>query len=178
MAGPIDKSGNVHDTAGRFVNLKDYTERIFAEREKQMERIFAERESSAEFKRLALKDALDKAEVQVATALTKQEATMATKLDDAKEAADEVIKGIRAEIVVLQSGGAPFANRLDTGLTNLRTEVDILNKDAVRTKVLDALAERATRDAKAQKRQILYIAIAAAISFAFSLILLLITVFF
>jgi hypothetical protein len=143
---------------------------IMAEREKQTERIFAERESSAEFKRIALKEAVDEGKVTTQTALLEARATTEQKLVDAKTAADEREKVIQNRLDKLESGGAPFANRLDEGVTKLREDVDTLNTDAVRTKVLDALRVQQAEEAKQQKRQVrlalLTAGIAAAIAIA------------
>jgi hypothetical protein len=177
----LDGNGNVHGEDGRFVSLRDYVESIFAEREKQMERVFAERESSAEFKRLALKEALDEARRSTERALAEAKDTVQAALQEAKTAADKALaeaKGAavsaaevnRHRIELLESGGAPFASRLDESLTLLKQDVDVLKENMVRTTVLDALREQTIEEAKAQKRQIKYVFITAAIALALSLV--------
>lgn len=71
----------------------------------------------------------------------------------------------------LESGGAPFASRLDDSLLRLKDDVAKLKDNMVRSEVLDDLRDRAAEDAKAQKRQLMYIAVAAGLSFMASLIL-------
>lgn len=149
-----DASGNFHAENGQFISLEKHIEFALREREKQMERIFAERETSTEFKRVALESKVNDAKLTTATALQEQKLVTEQKISDAKNAADDVVKGVNTRLDKLESGGAPFANRLDEGLTKLRKDVDLLNVDSVRTKVLDALREQTAVDTKLQKRQV------------------------
>lgn len=165
MAAPIDNRGNVHGDDGRFVSLRDYIEAILAEKEK-----------STEFSRLQLERALVEARVTTESARVADKVAVEQRLAEAKVAADGVSATIADRLKLLESGGAPFASRLDQSLTELKRDVDVLKENMVRTTVLDALREQTVTEAKAQKRQIRYIAIAAASSFVFSLILLVIDV--
>lgn len=179
---PIDKNGNVHGENGQFVSLRGHIESIMDEREKMTERVFADSEKAAEFKRVALEKALDRAKLDTDKAMVEAKAQVEQKLSDAKSAADkglsdaknaadEVNQTMKSRLDKLESGGAPFASRLDEGLTKLRSDVETLNTQSVKATVLDALREQAVQDTKAQKRQIKYIAIAAAGSFLTSLLL-------
>ena len=161
MTRETDAAGNFHDENGRFVSLRDYIERIFDEKDR-----------SAEFARATLERALNEAKITTERAMQEAKATTDKALAEAKTAADQVSIQIQKRIELLESGGAPFASRLDESLTSLKQDVDVLKVNMVRTTVLDALREQTVAEAKAQKRQIRYIAIAAAISFAFSIILL------
>jgi hypothetical protein len=161
MASPIDKNGNVHDENGQFVSLRAYIEAILSEKEKQ-----------TEFSRVQLEKALTQAAQTTERALVEARVTVEAKLVEAKAAADERANTQQKRIDLLESGGAPFASRLDESLTALKADVDVLKVNMVRTTVLDALREQTVAETKAQKRQIRYIAIAAAVSFALSLILI------
>jgi hypothetical protein len=156
-----DANGNLHDENGRFVSLRDYIERIFDEKDR-----------SAEFARATLERALNEAKITTERAMQEAKATTDKALAEAKAAADAVTATQAKRIELLESGGAPFASRLDESLTQLKGDVDVLKNNMVRTTVLDALREQTINEAKAQKRQIRYIAIAAAVSFGFSLVLL------
>jgi hypothetical protein len=156
-----DANGNYHDENGRFVSLRDYVEKIFDEKDK-----------SAEFARATLERALIEARTTTDRAMQEAKATTDKALAEAKTAADAVTATQAKRIELLESGGAPFASRLDESLTSLKADVDVLKVNMVRTTVLDALREQTVTEAKAQKRQIRYIAIAASVSFAFSLVLL------
>jgi hypothetical protein len=160
MSGPIDKNGNVHDESGQFVSLRSYIEAILLEKEKQ-----------TEFSRIQLERALVEARATTERAMLEARATVEQRLLEAKVAADGVSAGLVDRLKLLESGGAPFASRLDESLTNLKEDVDVLKENMVRTTVLDALREQTVSEAKAQKRQIRYIAIAAGVSFVLSLIL-------
>ena len=161
MSKETDANGNYHDDNGRFVSLRDYVEKIFDEKDK-----------SAEFARATLERALIEARSTTDRAMQEAKATTDKALAEAKTAADQVSVQIQKRIELLESGGAPFASRLDESLTSLKADVDVLKTNMVRTTVLDALREQTVAEAKAQKRQIRYIAIAAAVSFGFSLILI------
>lgn len=135
------------------VTLREYIETILGEREKQTERVFAERETSAEFKRLALKDALDNAKITTDAAMEEAKRNVKTELDKAKIAADERGLVLQTRIEKLESGGAPFASRLDDGMTKLAEDVRLLNLSAVKQEVVQALRYKQDEDAKMQRRQ-------------------------
>lgn len=160
MTKETDAAGNFHDENGRFVSLRDYVERIFDERETQ-----------TEFARAQLERALVEARDTTDRAMNKASEDVENRLVEAKAAADNVTLELKSRLSNLESGGAPFASRLDQSLTTLKFDVDTLKENMVRTTVLDALREQTVQETKAQKKQIRYIAIAAAISFSFSLIL-------
>lgn len=159
-----DSMKQPRDELGHFVSLQLYIERILDEREKQTERIFSEREVSAEFKRIALKDALDEAKVTTFKALLEAKDSVALQLVDAKVAADERSSVMQQRIERLESGGAPFASRLDEGMRKLQSDVDVLNVSSVKAAVVESLRERQAQDALTQKRQIQYVGLAAIVS--------------
>jgi mRNA degradation ribonuclease J1/J2 len=160
MVKPIDSAGNVHGENGQFVSLRSYIEAILSEKEKQ-----------TEFSRVQLERALVEARTTTERAMTQAAVEVEKRLVEAKVAADERAAVVQQRIDLLESGGAPFASRLDESLSKLKGDVDILNTNMVRTTVLDALREQTVAEAKAQKRQIRYIALAAAFSLVVSLIL-------
>jgi hypothetical protein len=144
-----DRNGNFHGDDGRFVNLRDYVERIFDEREK-----------ATEFARATLERALNEARVTTDRALA-----------EAKLAADERGLVLQRRIESLESGGAPFASRLDESMTTLKHDVSTLKENMVRTTALEELRKANGVAIEQQRRQLRLVFIAAAISFAFSLIL-------
>jgi hypothetical protein len=161
LSKETDANGNYHDENGRFVSLRDYIERIFDEKEKQ-----------TEFSRVQLERALVEARATTERAMTEAAATVEKRLIEAKTAADQVTVQVQKRVELLESGGAPFASRLDESLTSLKSDVDVLKENMVRTTVLDALRKKTEEDAKLQKRQIKYIAIGAGFSFVVSVVLL------
>jgi hypothetical protein len=171
-----DANGCLHGPDGRFVDMETYINRVVSDEFIRVDRIFEEKDKKAESDRQTLEKAV--AEAKTTTERARQEDKLATDkaLAEAKGAADAVSVTITKRIELLESGGAPFASRLDESLSQLKQDVDVLKENMVRTTVLDALREQTVTEAKAQKRQIRYIAIAAAISFAFSLILIAIQV--
>lgn len=193
MSHGLDSYGNVHDDNGQFVSLQAYIERIIDEREKQVERVFAERETSAEFKRVALKEALDAAKETTDKALLEAKLAVEQKLADTQASSNTRSEALLKRLDLLESGGAPFASRLDESLQSLkadmetllgisvrkndsaylqlRADVEVLNKDAVRTKVLDALRVQTLEEQKSQKRQVRMAIYAAGFSFLASIIL-------
>ena len=164
----------MHDDSGRFASLEKFFNMLLAEREKQVERIFAEREASAEFKRIALKEALDEAKRSTDRALLEAKTNVEQKLVEAKIAADEREASLKFRLDLLEKGGAPFADRLNETANQLRRDVDVLNEDAVRTQVLEALRVQQQEEVMAQKRVVRAAFIAAALSFLFSGMLLII----
>lgn len=138
-----DRNGNLHDDLGRFVSVRDYVERIFAEKDKL-----------SESQRETLERALVEARETTEKAMIEAKNTVEGRLVEAKTAADAVNTVMLKRVEQLESGGAPFASRLDASLTTLKEDVDILKDNMVRTTVLDALSEQAAQEARAQKRQI------------------------
>lgn len=138
-----DSAGNFHDENGRFVSIRDYIERIFDEKDKL-----------AASERATLQSALIEARTTTDRAMVEAKVTVENRLVEAKSAADEVTLGMVKRLDNLESGGAPFASRLDQSLTQLKDDVDTLKENMVRTTVLDALRQQTVEDAQAQKRQI------------------------
>ncbi|MDP9299709.1 MAG: hypothetical protein M3P43_02255, partial [Actinomycetota bacterium] len=116
-AGNRDGNGNHHGEDGRFVS-KDALEA----QARLVDRIFEEREKSTEFARSQLERALNEYRDAVNKALV-----------EAKAAADAVNRGINERLDNLESGGAPFASRLDQSLTELKEDVETLKTDTVRS---------------------------------------------
>ena len=159
--GPIDKNGNVHDGNGQFVSLRSYIEAILSEKEKQ-----------TEFSRAQLERALVEARVTTERAMQEARLTVEQRLVEAKAAADEVAKGIVKRLDNLESGGAPFASRLDDGLKQLKADVDLLKEGAIKQGTIDELRKQQAIEIASQRKQIRLVFIAAAVSFGFSLILI------
>lgn len=166
-----DSMKQPRDENGSFVSLRDYITSIMSEREKQTERIFAERETSAEFKRLALKEALDEARVTTERALAEAKKSVAEQVDQAKNAADARALVLQTRIEKLESGGAPFASRLDDGIKKLEKDVAQLTTGAVRSEVVEALRKQQIDEAKAQKKQTRAALFAAGLSLIVSIII-------
>ena len=132
MTPTKDRNGNFHDgDNGRFVSVKEYVERIFDERE-----------AAADYKSLTLERALVEAKVTTERAMLEAANTVQTRLLEAKAAADERDGAMISRLDHLESGGAPFASRLDNSLNSLKTDVDVLKENMVKTTVLDALREQ------------------------------------
>jgi hypothetical protein len=151
---PSDALAVIAEAIGPGVSDRTFFLALLHDHEKLVERIFNERESSAEFKRVSLKEAVDKAAETTETRLAEAKSTTDQQLVDAKTAADEREKVIQDRLSKLEAGGAPFASRLDESLKKMREDVDVLNTDAVRTKVLDALRDQQREEAKQQKRAV------------------------
>jgi hypothetical protein len=188
MTARIDANGRDHADDGRFVSMRDLEAQA-----RLVDRVFEERKESAEFAREQLEKALIEARNTTERAMQEAKSTTDRALVDAKNAADSVNKTIFDRLEKLESGGAPFANRLDEGVSKLRRDVDVLesttvrsdgeehrrlkhdvetlNTDAVRTKVLDALRAQTQEEVKANKKRVQLAIIGASVSFAFSLIL-------
>jgi hypothetical protein len=127
--------------------------------EKYVERIFDEKDDKAEFARATLERALIEARDTTDRAMVEAKTSVEARLSEAKAAADGVNATIMKRLDNLESGGAPFASRLDLSLTEMKVDVDNLKENMVRTTVLDALREQAQKDAQSQKRQIRNLAI-------------------
>ena len=138
-----DRHGNFHDDKGLFISIRDYVDRIFSEKDKL-----------AESQRETLERALVEARETTEKAMVEAKTTVEARLVEAKSAADAVQVGNVKRLDNLESGGAPFASRLDESLTSLKNDVKVLNENMVRTTVLDALREQTVQETKAQKRQI------------------------
>lgn len=161
---------DVHDVSGNKVDLRDYVERIFDEREK-----------AAEFSRATLERALVEARTTTERAMQEARDNVAKALVEAKVAADERSNTMQKRIDTLESGGAPFASRLDDSITRLKGDVDTLKEGAVRQGALDALRqqqaeaiEQQTAEIKQQRKQIRNIFIAAGLALGSSLVLVLV----
>lgn len=150
-----DSQGRFHDENGQYVSLRDFIMAVLSEKEK-----------STEFSRLQLERALIEARVTTQTAMAEARTTVEQRLVEAKTAADAVTTVITKRLDNLESGGAPFASRLDESLSELKSDVDILKDNMVRTTVLDALREQTTADLKVQKRTIRNLAWSIAATFA------------
>ena len=154
MTPAKDRNGNFHDSeTGQFVSMKEFVLRIFEEKE-----------AAADYKSMTLERALVEAKVTTERAILKAANTVQTRLLEAKAAADERDAAMMGRLDQLESGGAPFANRLDLSLTTLRGDVDTLKTNMVRTTVLDALREQTDLETRATKKQIKYIFVAAGVS--------------
>ena len=157
-----DDRGNYHDLDGRFtavpgVPIRDYIERIFDEKDRL-----------SESQRETLERALVEARETTEKAMVEAKNTVEGRLVEAKTAADAVSLVILKRVEILESGGAPFASRLDESLSSLKEDVSVLKDNMVRTTVLDALREQTVMEAKAQKRQIknLYVSVGVALMIA------------
>ena len=126
-----------------LVPLRDYIERIFTETDKL-----------SESQRETLERALVEARETTEKAMIEAKTTVEGRLIEAKAAADAVQVGNVKRLDNLESGGAPFASRLDESLSTLKDDVDTLKENMVRTTVLDALREQTVQEARIQKRQI------------------------
>lgn len=146
-----------------------------------VERIFDEKDRAAEFQRQTLERALIEARTTAERAMQEAKSTTDTareadrksveqRLVEAKVAADNVTKAIGERLKSLESGGAPFASRLDSSLTTLKGDVDVLKENMVKTTVLDALREKDAEETKAQKRRVLIVGITAGASLALTII--------
>ena len=154
MTPAKDKNGNFHDPdSGQFVSIKEFVLRIFEEKE-----------AAADYKSMTLERALVEAKVTTERAMLEAANTVQTRLLEAKAAADERDAAMMARLDQLESGGAPFANRLDNSLSVLKDDVDGLKENMVKTTVLDALREQTDLETRATKKQIKYIFVAAAVS--------------
>ena len=186
---PIDNHGNLHDENGRFVSLRDYIEDILKEdreqhsanheREHAVAKETAQRlERGVEASALRIEDA-----VKTALKAVSETARIHSEAHDKEHGAHERIHNVEktqvdkaatqllTRLEKLELGGAPFASRLDDSMLSLKADVAELKENMVRTGVLDDLTSRAIEDAKTQKRQLMYIAIGAGLSFMFSIIL-------
>lgn len=138
-----DNRGNYHDDKGHFINLRDYVDRIFEEKDRL-----------AESQRDTLERALVEARETTEKAMVEAKTNVESRLVEAKNAADAVQLIVVKRLDNLESGGAPFASRLDDSLNSLKKDVGVLKENMVRTTVLDALREQTVQEAKQQKRAI------------------------
>jgi len=90
--------------------------------------------------------------------------------EDMKDALGEMVAGVKVRLDRLESGGAPFASRLDQGLTALKNDVDTLKTVAVRTEALNAVRDAGIEEAREQRRQIKLIVIGVGFSLLLSLV--------
>ena len=173
MSNGSNKHGNLHGDNGHFVNIRDYVERIFEEKEKSSERDRVTLELALIEARSTTERAMQEAKVTVERALGEAAGSVQTRLLEAKAAADDRETQVVKRLENLESGGAPFASRLDQSITRLLSDVDGLKTNMVKTTVVEALREKGEEDIQAQRKQIKYIFIAAALSLALSLLPLL-----
>lgn len=133
-----------------------------------VDRIFAEKKETADAQRVTLEKRVDEAKDSTEKAMNEAKATVEARLVEAKNAADGVTSAITKRLDLLESGGAPFASRLDSSLTELKTDVDALNVNMVKTTVLDALREQTSTQILDQKRSIrnLFITVGVAVLIA------------
>lgn len=141
------------DEQGHFVSLRDYVALAIRELEKSVDKTFASNETTAEFKRASLATALAEAKATTDAALRAAAESVENKLIEAKTAADERGIVLQTRIEKLESGGAPFADRLNETTRKLQLEVEKLTTGAVKAEVVEALRDRQVEDAKAQKKQ-------------------------
>lgn len=166
-----DRNGNFHHPeTGQFISVKEYVERIFEEKEKSSERDRVTLERALIEARTTTERAMQEAKATVEKAQGEAATSIQTRLLEAKEAADEREEQVQKRLSNLESGGAPFASRLDSNLNAMQDDVDVLKVNMVKTTVLDALRVQTEERAEAQRKQIKYIFIAAAISLGISLI--------
>jgi len=152
----VERSGDDRRHGGGRVSERDYFERILQERRRAHD---AEHGSHAE-KHVAETQAMDFAR-----------ATLETAVADAKANVNERNKEIIRRLDTLESGGAPFASRLDDSLERLKQDVEDLKIKSVEQTALDGLRQANTDAIAAQRRQIKYILLTAGIALALSLIL-------
>lgn len=119
-----------------------------------VDRIFAEKDKTAEAQRSNLEKRVDETKTTNDKAMVEAKNSVEARLVEAKSAADQVSQTLTKRLELLESGGAPFASRLDESLTELKSDVSLLNDGAVRTTVLDALREQTTKQIADQKRAI------------------------
>ena len=152
MTDHVRSDGAVNcDHIGR-VSIRDYVERIFDEREKSVE----------------------KDRVQIERAVAEAKITSEKALQDAKSAADQVSQGLAHRLTVLESGGAPFASRLDDSLKILKNDVDALKDEAVRSTALREEARAASNAVEQQRKQIRLVIIGSGFTFAITVISILV----
>lgn len=119
------------DTNNNGITVKEYITTILEERERVNQRYWASLEKYL--------------------ATTKEE--FSKDLDHAVEAAAQERKHIIDSIKVLESGGAPFASRLDSDITRMKEDVDKLKVESVRNEVIEALRKKNEEEVKVQKRR-------------------------
>ena len=171
--GSSDGNGRYRDQSGRFISasfvpIRDYIERIFEEKDRlatsqreTLERALVEARETTE-------KAMNKAAESVEGRLVEAKFTVEGRLVEAKSAADAVQSGNVKRLENLESGGAPFASRLDSSLGTLKDDVDVLKANMVKTTVLDALREKQEEEASSQRRAIknLYITVSVTLFIA------------
>jgi archaellum component FlaD/FlaE len=135
-----------------------------------IEAILEERKTQTEFSRLQLERSVEQARETTEKAMNEARDTVEKRLLEAKTSADDVVTELQKRLALLESGGAPFASRLDQSLERLKGDVDSLNEGAVKTTVLDALREQTTEDAKQQKRSLKYVGLTAGAALVVGLI--------
>lgn len=136
------------------------------------ERILAERRRAHDSEHFAH----DEGHKSDAHAMEFARRTLETALQEAKANVAETHEAVTRRLDILESGGAPFASRLDDSLNRLKSDVDILKAESVKVGVLEQERHANTLLLEQQRRQIRGIFIAASASFIFSLVLLLVEI--
>jgi len=139
-----------------YVSDHDHFERILGERRRAHD---YEHESHAE-KHIAEQQLLDFAR-----------RTLEQAVADARHSVDERTLELVRRLDILESGGAPFASRLDDSLTALKNDVGDLKTKSIEQGALDALRQANTDAIERQRKQIRLVIITAAASLVVSLIL-------
>lgn len=144
-------------STGGGVSLRDYFERVLQERRREHETEHRAHDRQHE----TMQEVMDSAHN-----------TLDVSIQDAKNRIGERHGEVVRRLETLESGGAPFASRLDDSLKTLKSDVETLKEKGVRQEAIEALRETQTKELAAQKKQLRLVLIAAGVSFAFSLILL------
>jgi hypothetical protein len=138
------------------VSERDFFERILGERR----RAHDEQHNAHDSKHIAEQQLLEFAR-----------RTLEARVDAAAANVEERDTVVASRLDKLESGGAPFASRLDESLKTLKQDVEDLKTRSVEQAALDGLRLQNTEAIAAQKRQIKYILVAAGLSLALALIL-------
>jgi hypothetical protein len=152
----VERSGEDRRHSGGRVTERDYFERILQERRRAHD---AEHGSHAE--KHARRDASP----------TVRSGGPSSRRSPTPEQRERTNKEIIRRLDTLESGGAPFASRLDDSLERLKQDVETLKIQSVEQTALDGLRQANTDAIAAQKRQIKYILITAGVALMLSLIL-------
>jgi sugar-specific transcriptional regulator TrmB len=126
----VDSMRQPRNGQGQWVSLKDHVDALLGERDKRYD------------------ERLETTEKALEAALVTADKALA----QAKSATDRATEILTKRVELLESGGAPFASRLDESLSDLKKDVDELNEGAVRTEVLEALRRQQQEEAQQQKK--------------------------
>jgi len=161
----MDDDANGHEHVERATEDRRHSGGRVTERD-YFERILQERRRSHDAEHAA-HDEQHKAQDE---ALGFARRTLEAAVTDAKGSVEERHDETTRRLDTLESGGAPFASRLDDSLVRLKADVDELKVQAVRTTALDTLRQQSAEKIEQQRKQIKYILIAAGLSLFVSLI--------